>query len=252
MKLNSCVPRWIGGLVLAGLVGLGAGCGTAFAPKYKVLVDAITVPGAAKPSGQSYRLLEKSTTTKDPEMQKAIIEACVDSALSTVGMFKAPATAAPDVFIVVVYGVERGARADPASRETFLQLAGRSNPARTINVTKEAPEIWDVRVGVMGATGSPNAAMPMLASVAVNYIATDTKIETKIDIPQNAPNVAAVREAAIKVIEGAPSAAANAGASSGSPAGAAGVGANSRPAAQPAATAPAPTPAPTPPASTKP
>jgi len=42
--------------------------------------------------------------------------------------------------------------------------------------------------------------------VAANYIATDTRMEAKVDIPQNEPSVLAVRETAIQTLEarGAP------------------------------------------------
>jgi hypothetical protein len=43
--------------------------------------------------------------------------------------------------------------------------------------------------------------MPLLCAVAANYIATDTKMETKIEIPQNSPMVSSVRETAIKSLE---------------------------------------------------
>jgi hypothetical protein len=43
--------------------------------------------------------------------------------------------------------------------------------------------------------------MPLLSAVAANYIATDTHIETKVEIPQNSPMIVAVRETAIKSLE---------------------------------------------------
>lgn len=188
------------------------GCGNPFVPKHKVLVDAIAAPGFAAPavkkgeqpkpnvSGQSYRLLAKSATTANTPLQKDVVAACVIAALTNVGMFEAPANVPPDMFIEVNYGAESGPRVDPASRETYLQLSARANPARSVS-GNTGPEIWDVRVGVMGVAGRPESAMPLLASVLVNYIGQDTKAETKIEIPQNAPTTAAVRETAIKTLE---------------------------------------------------
>jgi hypothetical protein len=43
--------------------------------------------------------------------------------------------------------------------------------------------------------------MPLLCAVATTYMATDTHMETKIEIPQNAPMIGAVRETAIKALE---------------------------------------------------
>lgn len=205
MKLtSSCVVRLALGLVAAGLLALLAGC-AALAPKHRILVDAITSPGALKPSGQSYRLLlvERGGAGTRYAMAKHLVEACVNSSLSTVGMFEAPANAAPDVFITATYGVDGAARSDPHGREAFLQLSGRSNPDKSLTVTKSSPEIWDVRAGFMSGTTNPVASMPMLAATAVNYIATDTKVETRVEVAQNAPNVQQIREAAIKRIEAA-------------------------------------------------
>jgi len=61
--------------------------------------------------------------------------------------------------------------------------------------------LWDVRVAVLGIAGRIESAMPLLCAVASNYIATDTKMETKIDIPPNSPMVSSVRETAIKNLE---------------------------------------------------
>lgn len=201
MKLHSCFSRLLLCAALAVGAALTPGCGNVFMSKHKVLVDAISVPGATKPSGQSYRLVAKKTVVANTQMQVPVIKACLDAALSTVGMFDAPPNAPPDVFIEVSYGTDSGPRADPGARETFLQLSARSNPERNID-RGTGPELWDVRVGVMGVAGRPETAMPLLASVAVNYIATDTKAETKVEIPQNAPTITAVRENAIKALEG--------------------------------------------------
>lgn len=204
MKLTSCVLRLTLGLGLAGLVALSSGC-AALAPKHRILVDAITSPGAAKPSGQSYRLLlvERGGAGTRYAMAKHLVEACVNASLGTVGMFEAPASAAPDVFITATYGVEGAARSDPHGREAFLQLSGRSNPDGSLTVTKSSPEIWDVRAGFMSGTTNPVGSMPMLAATAVNYIATDTRVETRVEVAQDAPNVKQIREAAIKRIEAA-------------------------------------------------
>lgn len=204
MKLTSCVVRVTLGFALAALVALAAGCAS-LAPKYRILIDSITSPGAAKPSGQSYRLLlvERGGAGTRYAMAKHLVEACVHSSLGTVGMFEAPPNAAPDVFVTATYGVDGAARTDPRGRETFLQLSGRANPERSFTVTKSAPEIWDVRAGFMSGTTNPVSAMPMLAATAVNYIATDTRYETRVEVAQDAPNVKQIREAAIKRVEAA-------------------------------------------------
>jgi hypothetical protein len=225
---RTCFSQLLGCACLALALGLASGCTNVFVAKHRVLVDAIAAPGVAKPAGQSYRLLAKKATVANTGMQVTVIKACVDAALVTGGMFEAPPNVAPDVFIDVAFGTQSGPRVDPASRETFLQLSARANPERHMD-RPTGQELWDVRVGVMGIAGRPEQAMPLLAAVAVNYIGQDTKAEAKVEIPQNAPSIGAVREQAIRALEG----------KSGPPAGAAGA-----PAAAPTggAAAPAATP----------
>lgn len=189
-------------LVVAAAAGtwLSTGCGNIFVARHKVLVDAISAPEAVKPAGQSYRLVAKTAVVKNAPMQVSVVKACIDAALTSAGMFEAPPNVAPDVFIEVSYGTDSGPRVDPSARETFLQLSGRANSDRELERTK-GPEVWDVRVGVMGVAGRPESALPLLASVAVKHIGTDTKAETKVEIPQNEPTIAAVRETAIKALE---------------------------------------------------
>lgn len=201
MKPRTCFSR----LVICATLSLGSGllpgCANIFVSKHKVLVDAIAAPGVTKPTGQSYRLLAKKSTVSNTSMQVAVIKACIDAALVTAGLYDAPPNVAPDMFIEVAYGTDAGPRVDPQARETFLQLSARSNPDKNLERTT-GPELWDVRVGVLGVAGRAETAMPLLAAVAANYIAQDTKAEAKIEIPQNAPSIAAVREQAIKALEG--------------------------------------------------
>lgn len=201
MQPSTCFSRLMICAVLAVTAGLTPGCGNIFVPKHKVLVDAISAPGVTKPTGQSYRLLAKKATVNNVPMQVPVIKACIDAALTGVGMYDAPSNVAPDVFIEVSYGTDSGPRLDPAARETFLQLSARANVDRSID-RGTGPELWDVRVGVLGVSGRPETAMPLLASVAAEYIATDTKAEAKVEIPHNAPVIASVRESAIKALEG--------------------------------------------------
>lgn len=206
MNPRSCFSQLLACAGLALAAGVFSGCGSVFVPKHKVLVDAIAAPGAPKPAGQSYRLLARKSTVSNATMQVNVIKACVDAALVTGGMFEAPPNVAPDVFVEVSYGTDAGPRADPAARETFLQLSARANPERNQD-KPTGQELWDVRVGVMGVAGRPETAMPLLAAVAVNYIGQDTKAEAKIEIPQNAPTILSVREQAIRALETKPAAA---------------------------------------------
>lgn len=177
------------------------GCSNPFITKYKVLVDAISAPGAVKPSGQSYRLVAKRSAISQVPEQVPVIAACVNAALGGQGMFEAPANVPSDLFIEVSYGMESTPRVDPQARETFLQLSARSNPEKSLDWAT-GPELWDVRVAVMGVGGQIEQAMPLLSSVAANYLATDTRLETQMDVPQNSPMIAAVRESAVKTLEG--------------------------------------------------
>lgn len=189
---------WAVGAAVAVIV---AGCISIFTPKRRVLVDAISAPGLPKPSGESYRLVAKKSVVNQAAAQISVIKACVDAALATKGMYEPPANVAPDIFIEVAFGVDATPRVDASARETFLQLSARANPDKSIDRSTGA-ELWDVRVAVLGISGRMETAMPLLSAVAVDYMGTDTKLETKIEIPQNAPAVGAVRENAIKALEG--------------------------------------------------
>lgn len=204
MHLRSCFSRLIVCAALAAAVGLSPGCGNVFVAKHRVLVDAIAAPGVTNAGGQSYRLVARKAIVAATPMHREVVTACVMGALTNVGMFEAPPNMAPDLFIDVSYGSDAGPRVDPSARETFLQLSARANREKWLEHTGglPGPELWDVRAGVMGIAGRAESAMPLLASVAVAHIGTDTKAELKVEIPQNAPAVASVRENAIKIIEG--------------------------------------------------
>jgi hypothetical protein len=200
MNRSGCFSRVLAWVMLAG-VGLGAlGCSNIFVSKHRVLVDSISAPGATKPSGKSYRLLAKTSVVSQAQVQIPVVKACVDAALAGQGMFEPPANVAPDLFIEVGYGTDTSGRVDPAARETFLQLSARENTDRLID-KGTGPEVWDVRVAVLGIAGRVESAMPLLSAVAANYIATDTHMETKVEIPQNSPMILSVRENAIKSLE---------------------------------------------------
>lgn len=189
--------------VLASAVGMAlfaAGCSNPFIARHRVLVDAIAAPGTTKPSGISYRLVAKKSTVSQVQAQVNVIKACVDAALSGHGMYEPPPTVPPDIFIEVNYGVDTSGRVDPASRETFLQLSARANADRGID-RGTGPELWDVRVAVLGVAGRIESAMPLLCAVAATHMGTDTKFEMKTEIPQNSPMISAVRETAIKQLE---------------------------------------------------
>jgi len=183
----------------AAALGL-AGCENPFIAKHKVLVDAISAPGVEKPSGKSYRLIARKSVVTQSQVQVQVVKACVDAALVSLGMYEPPATVAPDMFIEVGFGTDTTGRVDPSARETFIQLSARDNPEGAID-KGTGPELWDVRVAVLGIAGRTESAMPLLCAVAANYIATDTKMEAKIDIPQNSPMVSSVRESAIRNLE---------------------------------------------------
>jgi hypothetical protein len=200
MNPSGCFSRILAWAISLLMLLGGVGCGNIFVTKHKVLVDSICAPGVEKPSGKSYRLLAKKTVVNQAQVQVPVVKACVDAALSGLGMFEPPANVAPDLFIEVGYGTDTSGRLDPAARETYLQLSARENATHAID-RGTGPEVWDVRVAVLGIAGRVESAMPLLCAVAANYIATDTHIETKVDIPQNSPMIVAVRENAIKSLE---------------------------------------------------
>lgn len=193
-------PRIVALLAAASVGWFAPGCANMFVAKHKVLVDAISAPDTVKPAGLSYRLVAKKATVSQAQAQVPVVKACIDAALSAQGMYEPPPTVAPDIFIEVGYGTDTAGRVDPSQRETYLQLSARSNPEKSPD-RSTGPEIWDVRVAVLGVAGRMETAMPLLCAVAANYMATDTHMETKIDIPQNSPMIGAVRENAIKALE---------------------------------------------------
>ncbi len=194
-------------LRIAGLLATAAaavflsGCGNVFVPKHKVLVDAIAAKGSVfKPSGTSYRLVAKKAVVSGTPARVEVIKACVDAALGQKGMFEAPPNVAPDIYIEVGYGVDATPRVDASARETFLQMSARANPGKSLERATGA-EIWDVRVAVLGIAGRIETAMPLLCTVAADNLGADTKFETKREVPQNEPAIAAVRSTAIKTLE---------------------------------------------------
>jgi hypothetical protein len=201
--MNFFQPIWrIFPVLLGSVVMFAAGCSNPFIAKYKVLVDSIAAPGVTKPNGLSYRLVAKPSVISQTPVQVPIIAACVNAALAGTGMFEAPPNVASDLVIEVGFGTDNTVRVDPVARETYLQLSARSNPEGSLEKAT-GPELWDVRVAVLGLSpGSPiESAMPLLSSVAVNYLATDTHLETQVEIPHNSPTILAVRDTAIKTLE---------------------------------------------------
>jgi hypothetical protein len=200
MNFFRCFLRII--FLTAGGLFLGAGCANFFVVKHKVMVDAISAPGAAKPSGQSYRLVAKRSVVSQVPVQLPVVAACVHAALSGQGMFEAPPNVPPDLFIEVGIGMDTTPRIDASARETYLQFSARTNPDRSLD-RGIGPEVWDVRVAVFGISGRIESAMPLLAAVAATHVATDTHLETKVEVPANSPMISSVRETAIKVLDGA-------------------------------------------------
>ena len=186
-------------IVVGAGVGLG-GCTDLFIAKQTVLVDSISAPGMAKPTGQSYRLVARKSVVTGQTAQLPVIAACVNSALTMIGLYEAPPKVPSDLFIEVTYGMDTSSRIDPATRESFLQLSARANHGRALEPTREE-ELWDVRVAIAGVAGRLETAMPLLSQVAATYAGTDTHVETTVQMKPNAPAVVAVRENAIKILE---------------------------------------------------
>jgi hypothetical protein len=195
-------PRFGFWLGLAGLAlaVVSSGCQSLFAPRYQVLIDAICAPAAEKPTGKSYRVTVKNAANPAPPARVLVVKACVEAALASVGMFESPPNVAPEIFVEVGYGRDAGTRIDAAVRETFIELSARTNPEHRLD-RPSGPEIWNVKTAILGAAGAVETAMPLLASVAVNYLGADTGKETSLEVLQNSPAVEAVRVAAQKALE---------------------------------------------------
>lgn len=201
-KRMNFLPRFLRPILVlsAAAVLLLAGCKNMFVPRQKVLVDAISAPDAAKPSGSSYRLVAKKSVVTGQQADLGVIAACLNAALINIGMFEAPPGVPSDLFIEIAYGMDTTGRVDPSTRESFLELSARGNHGRSLDSTRDE-ELWNVRVAIAGIAGRLEGAMPLLCSVAVSYAATDTRAETTVQILENSPTVAAVRASAIKILE---------------------------------------------------
>jgi len=183
----------------AGVLLSFAGCNNWLAVKQKVTVDAISAPGAPKPTGQSYRLVARKSVMNSQQAQLSVIKACVDAALIREGLYEAPANLPSDLFIEIAYGMDTSSRVDALYRESFLQLSARANLKHTIETTQEE-QLWDVRAAINGLGGPLETAMPLLASVACKYLGADTHVETILEVPVDSPEIKAVRESAIKTL----------------------------------------------------
>jgi hypothetical protein len=185
-------------MVGVGAVLCAAGCSADWLMvKQKVMIDAISAPGAPKPAGQSYRLLARRSVVSGQQVQLPVIKACVDAALLQQGMYEAPPNVPSDIFIEVNFGMDTSSRVDPSTRESFLQLSARANHRRVIDTSQEE-ELWDVRTAITGLAGRLETAMPLLATVAARYAGTDTHAETIQHVADNSPEVSAVRDNAVK------------------------------------------------------
>ena len=179
---------------------VGGGCLDMFVPKIHVLVDAISVPGGVKPSGKSYKLVaRRSVVVNQQQVNVSVVSLCLKAALNLQGMFEAPEKVAPDYFVEVTYGTDPAARTDPMGRESFLELSARANTDRAVD-RAHGSEVWNVRTSIRGLTGRFEDAMPVLSTMAATYAGTDTHMEVPVDVPQNSPVVASVRDTANKEI----------------------------------------------------
>lgn len=203
IRLLRSARFWLG---VAGALLL-AGCESPFSGRHVLVVDALAAPDAPKPAGLSYRLVARKSTLSGTPAQIPVVKACVDAALAGVGLFEAPANAPADLVINLSFGQSSTPRVDPSARETYLQLSARTNPGRSLD-QPTGPEVWDVRIAVLGLSGRIESAMPLLAYAAAANLGADTKVETRIEIPKDSAAVKAVREAALKRLDaGAPEAA---------------------------------------------
>lgn len=191
--------RLAGGMIAAAML-LGTGCETVSGPRQRVGVDAICAVGVTKPTGKTFRLLEKRTVKAGQPVKSEILAACVGAALVREGMVEAAAGAPADLEIEMNLSIQGGLRADPMMLDTVLELSARGNAARTTEGAR-GPEVWNVRASIRGLRGRMENALPLLATVVAGAAATDTKILTKVEVAENAPAVVAVREAAVKALE---------------------------------------------------
>jgi hypothetical protein len=168
-----------------GIILLCGGCASFMrAPPYEVSVDAIS--GATGVGGTSYQLAARDVIQARDGAAHAKAFACVEAALADKAMFEAPAKTVPDIFITVDYGLGNTipALAGPPMVEKYIYLVARKTPENSV---PKGEELWNVRVTVSVPPMSIEAALPLLAVVAADYIGTDTQVEKVIKIPSDSP-----------------------------------------------------------------
>ncbi len=186
----------IAAIVGAMLLAASTGCSTM--TTHTMSVDAIT-DGPAKFSGVSYRLVPRDPVLTREVLQYNLAVTCVNAALGGKGMFPVSGNVTPELLIEIDYGempmlVLPGS---PRLHELYLQMSARKYRADAPARNFRGDEIWNVRVSVKDPDPGLEHVLPILAAVATDYAGIERQPDNTIEVPDNAPEVVAVRNAAV-------------------------------------------------------
>ena len=179
---------------------------------HSVKVDAINDP--SKATGTAYRLEMFDPTGSQSEEVGAMVQSIVRDALGARGMYETPRGVPPDIVITAEYGVGPGqmqiqynsgatiltsmgavggGSAKPVLvHEKFIKLTARlpgqaapvpAGPTRR-GSQKRGEEIWSVQVSVEDERKELPRYLPVLASVMVDYIGTNTGEEKHLQVDE--------------------------------------------------------------------
>jgi hypothetical protein len=205
MPRSLVIHRTFTALLLSG--GLySAGCTSV----YKVNVDAVVRANAVSPRCTSFRIEDKSAAAGDDTLRHREVASHVATALSAHGLFEAPDVQSADMVVEVSYGmgpprVERtvyqelvngrprtvSVRHGPppegvtremmgytqmafttVRREKHLSICARENPPP--GGDHPPADLWQVHVSIDDASDDLRGQLPVLASVAMDYIGHTT------------------------------------------------------------------------------
>ncbi|HEX9783968.1 MAG TPA: RNA polymerase sigma factor [Opitutaceae bacterium] len=185
---------------LAALVGLLSGCAT-----YQFKVDAIKAPDS--PFGVSYRLHSAHPGITEDDARFLEAAEYVKTALSSKGMFEAPAGVTPDMTVEIDFGIDSERteqRIEPGNAhllanalinvviyEKYVRITARENPQQTGDYGSR--ELWSVYVTNENEDDDLREYLPLLVSAAMDAIDSDSKGRKLIDLGPNDARVVFVK-----------------------------------------------------------
>jgi hypothetical protein len=190
-------PKALLSILLLPFAGIGTGCTGVL---HQVTVDAINDPTA--PVAFAYSLEPMRPALLRDARIHAFAVACIQEALAARGLYRQATGERPDVIIEYDYGIGESIPLTNSApmMEKYLVLSAR--PPSATQGTR-ADEVWNVRISVHEAGAGIDRALPLLATVAIDYAGTDSVTEQIIAIPDRSPAIVQVRNAGTAAMEGA-------------------------------------------------